>query len=299
MFEYTMEELLPVLALRTRKYTSNDSSSVPYDVARQLLGSILYCIEGSADSEDGELQFLNQQKPDPLELFKIGLEKKKKKIEKAKALYQKIEKEFYPVDNEFYRSTLLEGMPAFFKTYDVEYHAQDTILTLDYPLHDPIEGLSGIDMIYEYLVRFDKEQQILRRYAREVVEEVLINYHKGYKGLVINICGIVMEHKEECELLEQNRDQLRVLQALREEEIEEVFRDGQMMEDEKLREIIAELMDCSQLSDKLAIIKESVHSLADLKEILNECIYPEEYDAVIGLLTEEEKKFLNHREDME
>ena len=68
--EFTLEELLPLLQKRVRKYTGNDSTSVPYETAREILSSILYCIAeydrhlqstghalASADAPDAELCF--------------------------------------------------------------------------------------------------------------------------------------------------------------------------------------------------------------------------------------------------
>ena len=43
--DYTMEELLPVVAALTAKYTGNESTSVTYEKAEQLMGAVVYCIQ--------------------------------------------------------------------------------------------------------------------------------------------------------------------------------------------------------------------------------------------------------------
>ena len=42
--EYPMEELIPILAELTDRFTSKDSTSVTYERARQLMEAIMYCI---------------------------------------------------------------------------------------------------------------------------------------------------------------------------------------------------------------------------------------------------------------
>lgn len=42
--DYKMEDLLPVVAELAEKYTSKESTSLPYEKARQLMEAVLYCI---------------------------------------------------------------------------------------------------------------------------------------------------------------------------------------------------------------------------------------------------------------
>ncbi|MDF2942160.1 MAG: hypothetical protein K0S01_1018 [Herbinix sp.] len=72
---------------------------------------------------------------------------------------------------------------------------------------------------------------------------------------------------------------------------EEIFEDGTSMEDEKLRELIEKLRDLDT-ADKVTMIKETVHSLADLIELLEECFYEDEYVEVFQLLSEAERLVL-------
>ena len=63
------------------------------------------------------------------------------------------------------------------------------------------------------------------------------------------------------------------------------FEDGEMMDDEKLRSFMEEMRDCRHLSHKVSMIREQVHSLSDLEEVLKECFRTEEYPRVFELLT--------------
>ena len=59
MQRYTMEELIPVVAMLTEKYTSKESSSVTYETARQLMGAVQFCIQELEESKEG-LQTVTQ-----------------------------------------------------------------------------------------------------------------------------------------------------------------------------------------------------------------------------------------------
>lgn len=89
-------------------------------------------------------------------------------------------------------------------------------------------------------------------------------------------------------------------------EEEEYFEDGISMDNEALIKIIDEINECRYLSDKLIILKENVHSLRDLKEILNECFYNNEFEEVFKILSKEElnilineiKEKLNYKDEL-
>jgi hypothetical protein len=69
---------------------------------------------------------------------------------------------------------------------------------------------------------------------------------------------------------------------------EESFEVGIELEDEKLRELIDELKELSLISEKVARIRETVHSLNDFIELLEECFYENEYREVFQTLNETE-----------
>lgn len=362
------EELLKIVANRIKKYTSNESTSVTYQTARQLMLSVLYCINDENVSptrntkrEKGyELFDADNKKME--EAFNIGLKKKKEKIKAAKNLYDTILDSFDDFNNECYQDTIIAGMKCFFERYDVEFDATNHILTLDYPLLSAATNLQGIDLIYEYLLRTYLEQKFLSGFNRSEILNLLQAYHNGYKELIINIARIVLtnslastmvnntfttlslskeersEVKKICEsksvyeieellsisfgiLVEQNcyeDSSLReyfctkihdiayeikhavnnncleqLLMCIDKEELvqEIVYIEGKQMKDEQLRELI-ELMNALSIEQRITIIKNKVRSLVDLKELLNECFYKDEYRYVFELLGIEEKNIL-------
>ncbi|WP_031342040.1 DUF6179 domain-containing protein [Ruminiclostridium papyrosolvens] len=71
--------------------------------------------------------------------------------------------------------------------------------------------------------------------------------------------------------------------------------DGNKMEDEDLRVLIDEIKDCRFLDDKIAMVSQSVKSLDDLSEVLNECFFEGEYESVFKLLDKREIQELKKR----
>lgn len=75
---------------------------------------------------------------------------------------------------------------------------------------------------------------------------------------------------------------------------EETFIEGNPMEDEKLRELIEELKEIPLIPEKIRRIREAVHSFEDLKELLDECFYGDEYEEVFKQLNEQERIILKN-----
>ena len=66
------------------------------------------------------------------------------------------------------------------------------------------------------------------------------------------------------------------------------------MDDEKLRQLIDEIRTWSFIKDKIKIIHNEVNSLADLVEILNNCIWQDEVEELINNISEEEIMLLKY-----
>lgn len=66
------------------------------------------------------------------------------------------------------------------------------------------------------------------------------------------------------------------------------FIDNSPMDNERLRMLINELNDCRYVSDKIAMVKEEVHSLSDLVEVLAVCFWGDESLDLFKSLSKEE-----------
>lgn len=198
---FNEEELLQVVARQARKYTSNESTSITYQTARQLMSSVLYCMKEDefnhtilGDKQE-DLELLNRNgKISAMQAFEFGIKRKREKIQKAKELFDNISLTFEDYHNECYQETIIAGMKAFFERYDVNFDATNHLLTLDYPLLCEISELKGIDLIYEYLLRTFLEQKFLAGFDKDEIIGILYAYHKNYKELIINIAKIVLRN---------------------------------------------------------------------------------------------------------
>lgn len=214
MSEYSEEDLIQIVSERVRKYTSNESTSVTYQTARQLMGSVIYCMQANneefcmQEDEESSTNTLIEKNISAKNAFKIGLANKKSKIESAKKLYKTIQHSFCYYQNECYQDTIILGIPVFFERYDVEFDATNHILTLDYPLLKEIRKMQGIDLIYEYLYRTLLEQKFLSRFPQENVINILIGYHPNMEELIINICKLVLNNAIGCMMVGKSMEEL-------------------------------------------------------------------------------------------
>jgi hypothetical protein len=198
MNDYKMEELIPIVAELTRKYTSNESSSISYDTARMLMNSVIYCINELNQTDDGIVLYngiMLSERPEARTAYDAGYQLVVQKTIKAKVLYDKIiATDFIHYGSQCYYDTVIKGMPAFFLYYDAKFKPQDHLLTLDYPTIKSVHKQCGVDAIYSYLEYINQEQKFLRRFSYNKVVNLLSRYHEDYEELFINLCSIVLRY---------------------------------------------------------------------------------------------------------
>ncbi len=203
---YSMEELLPVVAKLTERYTGNDSTSVTYETASQLMGAVIYCLKEGEESEKGATKTerttavsspLAKETETDGELwsaYQRGYEKVVEKVGRARRLYHSILEEFESYGNICCEETIVKGMPEFFKHYDARFCPQNELLTLDYPVLCPLGRMKGVDRIYRYLSCIWLEQKFLRAFSKEYVERVLNAYSSDDGDAVYNLSSVIMRN---------------------------------------------------------------------------------------------------------
>lgn len=179
--EYTIEDLLPIVAKLTEKYTSKESSSVTYETARMLMETVIYCINEAEAEYDSSI--VDEKQPNLSLLYERGLDLVIEKTKEAKNLYDRIIDNFENYGCVNYSDTILKGMPAFFTCYDAKFHPQNHILTLDYPLIIDLPNLCGIDLILAYLKGVLLEKHFLHCFDRFTIRNLLINIIPDYQTL--------------------------------------------------------------------------------------------------------------------
>lgn len=192
---YEMEELLPIVAELTTKYTRNESTSVTYERAEQLMGAVLYCIaecETPNDRDEMIYEVWTQEHVSAKKAYELGYQKVLQKIDRARMSYNELITDFHAYGNENYRDTVEKGIPGFFKLYDPKFAPQDTIITMDYPTLSSIDGLQGIDAIEQYIKYMKLEQKFLNALPEGYVVKTLTAYQADYRRQFYNLCGIVL-----------------------------------------------------------------------------------------------------------
>lgn len=199
MNKIDMEELIPIVAELTEKYTSKESTSITYDIAKQLMNAVIYCINEVGLYKDitsldvGNTELLTNQL-DTKALYKYGYDLVVQKVKNTKVLYEHIFQNFNAYGNLNYYDTIIKGMPAFFVFYDPNFNPQNHILTLDYPTLKPINKLRGVDAIFQYLTYIELEQRFLKGFSENLILDLLERYHPDYEELFINISSIVIRN---------------------------------------------------------------------------------------------------------
>ncbi|MGB8456024.1 MAG: DUF6179 domain-containing protein [Anaerocolumna sp.] len=239
--EYSIEDLIPIVDKLTRKYTSNESSSVTYETARMLMEAVLYCIEEYYNESSHELAV--NEKSDAGIAYQCGYDMVVSKVYKSKEIYETILGKFKDYQCRNCRDTIIKGIPAFFINYDPKFKPQDHLLTLDYPAMMPVNALCGVDAIYRYLYNIKIEWDFLSAFPAERIEYLLERIIPDYKNLYFdNISYAVLLTGLGCILAEKPVGMLE-LQTKDMDFIQSYFADDNVEKaEQKIRMLISQLV---------------------------------------------------------
>lgn len=236
--DYKIEELLLAVTKLTEKYTSKESTSVPYEMAGQLLESVLYCVNTFTDSGDDKM--LAGDRVDCVTAYTKGYQRVLGKVEQAKAIYHQMIQQFQDYGCKNYSDTIILAMPAFFMKYDPQFNAQDHILTLDYPVLCVGDELTGVNLILAYLEEAEYEQRFLEKFQATGIVNLLESIVPDYRALYLdNLCDPVLLRALACLITEQNIDSLE-LEARGQEKTAAFF---EKIADDMLEKRVATLLD--------------------------------------------------------
>ena len=189
---YSMEELVPVVADLSFKYTGGDSTSITYEKADQLMEAVLYCITLTEMGNTLNVPSLSgKDKLSAREAYKAGFELLKIKVKKALNMYNEIFENFDDYNNRCLHDTFIKGMPEFFKRYDIFFAPQDEILMFDYPVLTDLTNLCGVLKAQTFLKFIKAEQGFLKGFDRNYVISLLSEYDCEYKEMIGNIPEIL------------------------------------------------------------------------------------------------------------
>lgn len=207
---YEMEELVPIVAELSEKYTGYESTSITYEKANQLMEAVVYCIneyfhgascncnavvcgaDGFSPSKEGRSaqNIITAEGVAAKEAYRLGRQLVEAKVHAMKELYHTLIQDFHSYGNIALEGTV-RAIPEFLKWYDIWFAPQDTILTLDYPVLKELG--TGIDAVYEYVKCIQIEQRFLNKFPEIYVIQVLRGYSEEYEEMFENLCGILLE----------------------------------------------------------------------------------------------------------
>ncbi|MCE5189980.1 MAG: DUF6179 domain-containing protein [Eubacteriales bacterium] len=179
----SLDAVTALLAERIARYTMGDSTSVPLDTAKRLLGGMAFCVQlhlngaASAVPKDAPLK----------ERFFAGVAEARRLTRRAKLMLNEAQRWQPPVVNTGFLDTLA-ALPSFFKWYNAEFFAQEIPCSIDYPLCQPVsDSFSGVEYMLDYLKRWLTESAFLRAFPRESLVELYEQYYGDYEDLLVNL----------------------------------------------------------------------------------------------------------------
>ena len=181
-----------LLQRQVQHYTMAESSSVPIEVAQELLKGVNDLIgQGLYGEKDPQEQLL---RGDLDQVIQRGLERVNQQVQEGLKLYQYVCAHPPVVTNLAYRETVA-NMLAFFRTYQPQLMPHMIGCTIDYQLFLPVrEGLEGILFLNGYLTHLAAENRLLNCFDRGAVECVLNAASPDYEDLLINLYQPVFQN---------------------------------------------------------------------------------------------------------
>ena len=260
--EYTLEELMPVVAKLSRKYTSGESTSVTYERANSLMEAALYCI---GECED-EYALAGEHILSAEEAYGLGYQRIVERVKRTRESYNDMIVHFNAYGNENYHDTVTRALPGFFLYYDARFEPGENVITMDYPTLIPIRDVSGIRAIEKYVAYIRLEQKFMEVFPEEYVREILRRFHKSYEKLFCNICSILLRNILGCILIGMGTEPI----AERETEYERLKQVVSRYSKEQLKAVL-ETMICRMVREKWGDDKELEEYLnADIADFVAE-----------------------------
>lgn len=167
--------LLQTVALR---YTKEESSSLPKELAEELLRSLCYTLGPALSAlPEGSL----------LPLYEAGVARTEEAVRACRRRWQIARLSLPKVASLSCRETL-SSIGTFFERYDARFFAHAIPCDIDYQLCQPVpETLLGVDYVAEYLSRLCIENDFLRLFAPERLDALLSRACPDYRFRINNL----------------------------------------------------------------------------------------------------------------
>lgn len=181
-------DLLIVLSEQTDKWSKGNSTSIPLEIAQDIMMSIIYVIGIQLKSYSSLKKAVISLKSGTIKrLFRNGLELVSKKIAITRHLQKHIEKNLLDTKSVFYHSTIIDGINGFFKLYDPEFSAHEMHITVDYPIFIDRPNVDGIEFIEQYLRCIKVENEFCKYFSANDIHHLLCGLIEDYYNAPLNL----------------------------------------------------------------------------------------------------------------
>ena len=173
---------------QAERLTRGESTSLRAERARELTDSIACVLGASLRRCPGADAALETLRREPLDaIFDRGLTIIRRRLGRARAVHERLKETLFVTRNVFYKSTIVDGLDAFFRLYRPEFSAQEIHITADYPAFLIEKGWRGIDFIERYLHALSCENRFLRFFDAGAVHRLLCGLDENYQQILMNI----------------------------------------------------------------------------------------------------------------
>jgi len=170
------------------RFNAGNSSSIRVERAQDIMASNIFTIglwlKTYQNPDDAVTAIINEPMA---ELYKKGRKRIDTMIAAAKAVHYGILHQLADTKNVFYSATIADGIKGFFKLYYPDFGAHEIHITADYPVHNTMPKLTGIEFIHAYLIALYYENQFCLGFSPDDIHHLLCGYEEGYHDLLINI----------------------------------------------------------------------------------------------------------------
>lgn len=174
--EFFQTQLFSILQHQLNEVTNGESSSVPAELADELLDGIGYCIDQaikSASTLDESAQMLKNQSV--MALYEQGITHLIQLEKACVALLSRVQATRLETENLAYQSLLNNTFPAFLHDWKTSSFYHDFEIVTEYPLAiEPIE--SGLPGIHACLSALALENRFCAKFSPKSIQSLLVGY---------------------------------------------------------------------------------------------------------------------------
>lgn len=187
------DQLTELLSQKAGELTGGTSSSISVETAGELMSSMTF-VAGVRLKEyerpEHAAEAVRERRIG--DLFQEGLDSVHCKVSRVRSVHRRVTDGLFETPSVYYRSTVEDGINAFFRLYDPETGAHKLHITVDYPAFRGRPQLDGIEFIEQYLSYIEAEDYFCRLFRPEDVHRLMCGITPDYPSCPVNIFEPVM-----------------------------------------------------------------------------------------------------------